>query len=261
MKQKNLLTKETPIIYTKLISDTNMLDKTEPPTHLAIIQDGNRRYALQKGHSAYKGHEEGVETTEKILQLSKEAGIKNLTVYAFSTENFRRNESELNDLFELFKKEFERIPTNERIHENEIKIRVIGDLDLMSEEVREAVRKAEKSTEDYDNFNFNIALAYGGKREIRDSIKLLSKKIKQGKLKASEIDEKTFLKHLYPHNPSNEIIPEIDLLIRTGGEKRLSNFLLWRSINATVYFSDVYWPAFGEKEFKKALARYHKLKE
>lgn len=234
------------------------LKENKSPEHLAIIQDGNRRYALKHGHSAYRGHEQGVETTEKVLQLSKEAGINQLTVYAFSTENFRRDESELNDLFELFKSEFNQIPKDERIHENKIRVRAIGDLKLLPKDVREAIRRAEESTKNYDEFYFNIALAYGSKKEITDSIRLLSQKIRKGKIKIDQINEENFFKHLYPHS-DEKTIPKIDLLIRTGGEKRLSNFLLWRTTNTIVYFSDVYWPNFGEKEFKKALTRYEKL--
>lgn len=234
-----------------------MLTKN-PPKHIAIIQDGNRRYALKNGHPAYKGHEEGVKTTEKILQLSKEAGIKNLTVYAFSTENFKRTKSELNDLFSLFKKEFNKIPKDKRIHENEIRVRTIGNIDLLPKEVQDAVKKAEKSTKDYERFYFNIALTYGGKKEIIDSIKMLAKKMKQNKLQIENLDKKTFHKHLYPHH-LNEKLPKVDLLIRTGGEKRLSNFLLWRATNSIAYFTDVYWPEFGEREFKKAISKYAEL--
>ncbi len=239
-----------------------MAYKTKPvPNHLAIIQDGNRRYALKEGNSAYKGHEQGVETTEKVLNLCKETDIKHLTVYAFSTENFKRNESELKDLFNLFTKEFNKIPKDQRIHRNKIRVRSIGRVDLLPNQVKEAIKKAEKSTKDYDNFYFNIAIAYGSRKEITDSIKKIIKDLNEDKKTIEEI-KKEFTEYLYPHHlRDKEPLPEVDLLIRTGGEKRLSNFLLWRTTDAVVYFTDVYWPEFDEKEFKKALSRYQKLQK
>lgn len=233
------------------------LKQKPTPNHLAIIQDGNRRYAQKNGHSAYKGHKKGVEATERILELCRETEIKHLTVYAFSTENFKREKEELDDLFKLFKKQFNKIQEDKRIHRNEIRLRAIGRIDLLPEDVKEAIRKAEEATRDYNNFYFNIAIAYGSQKEIADSIK---KKIKEPKKEEKKFKKKEeFTENLYPHHLEEETLPEVDLLIRTGKEKRLSNFLLWRSKNSVVYFSGKYWPEFGEKELKKALTEYRKL--
>lgn len=231
--------------------------KQEPvPNHLAIIQDGNRRYALKRGHSAYRGHEEGVEATEKVLELCRETKINHLTVYAFSTENFKRDKQELNDLFSLFEEEFKKIPEDQRIHENNIRVRAIGRVDLLPENVRKAIKKAEESTKNYNDLYFNVAIAYGGQKELTDSIK---ENLKHSKKKKNELNLKDIEKNLYPHHLNEEPLPDVDLLIRTGKEKRISNFLLWRTRDSVIYFSNKYWPEFDEKEFKKALNRYKEV--
>ncbi|OKY78035.1 MAG: Undecaprenyl pyrophosphate synthase UppS [Candidatus Methanohalarchaeum thermophilum] len=234
------------------------MEEIGSPNHVAIIQDGNRRYAYEKNESAYRGHQAGVSATERILDHCKDLGVNYLTVYAFSTENFSRDEEELEDLFDLFEEKFEEIAEDERIHENEIRVRMIGEPDLMPEKVIKKVEKAERSTEGYSNFYFNIALGYGGKKELVDTMKLLEEKIKDGSLEIEDIDKDVISGSLYPHHLDEEKLPQVDLLIRTGGEKRFSNFLLWQASGeeCVTYFTDEYWPEFDEESFNKAIEKY-----
>ncbi|OUJ18116.1 Undecaprenyl pyrophosphate synthase UppS [Methanonatronarchaeum thermophilum] len=235
----------------------------ENPNHVAIIQDGNRRYAYRRGNSAYKGHKEGVTTTKKILELSGKLGIKHLTIYALSTENLNRDPSELKDLFKLFKKEFNNIVDNPRIHKNEVRVRVIGKTELLPKKVKKAIDKAEKATQNYSKHYLNVALAYGSKTEITDAAKKIIKKVQKGKIKTEDINQKLISNHMYPHHLNEPKLPDVELMIRTGGDKRISNFLMWQSCgnNSPIYFSDHLWPEFDEKEFKKAIEHYKKQKQ
>ncbi|UOY10245.1 polyprenyl diphosphate synthase [Methanonatronarchaeum sp. AMET6-2] len=231
------------------------------PNHVAIIQDGNRRYAYRQGHSAYRGHKEGVSTTKKILKVAREVGVTHLTVYALSTENLNRDEKELNDLFSLFEKEFSQITENPDIHRNRVRVRVIGSTDLLPKKVHKAVQKAEEATENYSQHYLNIAIAYGSKTEIADAARQLSRKTAQNELQPGEINHETISSHLYPAHLDEPSVPDVDLMIRTGGNQRLSNFLMWQSCgnNSAVYFSDHLWPEFSEKEFKKAVKKYQEI--
>jgi len=222
------------------------------PKHIAIIMDGNRRYSKIMGNmEAIEGHKRGVNTLEKVLDWSIELEIEIVTAYAFSTENFKRPPKEVEGLMKLFQKEFEGIAKNPKIHKNEVKIKAVGNLDLLPENVREAIRVAEESTATYNKRIVNIAIGYDGRMEIIDAIKKISKEVKEGKLDIHEIDEDSVSKNLYTAG-----LEDPNLIIRTSGEERLSGFLLWQSSYSELYFCDSLWPELRKVDFLRALRSY-----
>jgi len=223
--------------------------KREIPKHLAIIMDGNRRYARQKGLPVYVGHMLGSRKVEEVLNWCWEIGIKNVTLYAFSTENFRRSEDEKIRLFQLLEKELRRIARDRRIHRNKVRVNVVGKLELLPESVREAAKIAEDSTKKYSNFYLNVAVAYGGRQEILDAVKEVLKRVERGEIDPEEITEAHIDSFLYGDGDYSKV----DLVIRTGGEQRLSNFLPWQAANSTAYFCDVYWPQFRKVDLLRAI--------
>ncbi len=225
------------------------------PRHVAIIMDGNRRYARSLGLSEEEGYLMGREKLKELLEWCFDLGIKVLTVYAFSTENFKRSKKEVETLFRLCKQAIEEATKDERIHENRVRVNVIGRLDLLPEEIRNAARDLMEKTKDYNDYIFNVALAYGGRQEIVDAIKGIAKDVKEGKLDLEDIDEKTVSSYLYTKD-----IPDPDLILRTSGEERISNFLLWQLAYSELYFADVYWPVFTKEDFLEAIYTYQQRK-
>jgi len=221
------------------------------PRHVAIIMDGNRRFADSFGLGAGDGHEKGRDKLEEMLDWCLEAHIKVLTVYAFSTENLYREPEEVELLMDLFEANFRKAADDPRVHEHKIRIRAIGDLDLLPERVQEAIRYAEDVTRDFDEYSFNLAVAYGGREEILNAIRHLAQDACDGKLDIDHIDEDTFSKYLYTSE-----LPDPDLILRTSGEERISNFLLWQLAYSELYFTDVYWPGFRKVDFLRALRAY-----
>ena len=222
------------------------------PKHIAIIMDGNRRYTKVMGNmEVIEGHKKGVSTLEKVLDWSIEMGIEIVTAYAFSTENFNRAPKEVEGLMKLFQREFEGIAKNPKIHKNEVRIKAVGNLNLLPENVREALRTAEDATSSYDKRIVNIAIGYDGRMEIIDAIKKISKEIKDGKLDCEEIDEDLVNKNLYTAG-----LEDPNLIIRTSGEERLSGFLLWQSSYSELYFCDSLWPELRKVDFLRALRSY-----
>jgi|Deesub1362A_J573_1020465.scaffolds.fasta_scaffold00212_5 tritrans,polycis-undecaprenyl-diphosphate synthase [geranylgeranyl-diphosphate specific] len=219
------------------------------PKHLAIIMDGNRRYAKRRGLPVYVGHMMGSRKVEEVLNWCWEIGIRNVTLYAFSTENFRRSEEEKTKLFQLLEKELRRIARDRRIHRNKVKINVVGKLELLPENVREAIKIAEESTKNYSNFHLNVAVAYGGRQEILDAVREVLKRVERGEIDPEEISEEHINSFLYGGGDYSKV----DLVIRTGGEQRLSNFLPWQAANSTAYFCDVYWPQFRKVDLLRAI--------
>lgn len=218
------------------------------PRHLAIIMDGNRRFAGAHGMLVAEGHEMGRDKVEDLLNWCLEAGIRTLTVFALSVENFRRSESELTALMDLFRRSFEDIATDERVHRHHIRVRALGNLSLLPPEVRAAIAKAEEATAAYRDYSYNVAIAYGGRDEIVDAIRKLAEEVKAGRLDPAAIDANTVSQHLYTAD-----LPDPDLIFRTSGEERISNFLLWQSAYAELYFADVMWPGLTKVEFLKAI--------
>jgi len=217
------------------------------PKHVAIIMDGNRRFAESLGLDPKTGHLFGRDKIEEVLEWCFELKIKNLTVYAFSTENFQRSTEEVKTLMDLCKKELEKASEDSRIHKNKVRIRVIGHLETLPKDISEAAKHLMEKTKHYDKYSFNIALAYGGREEILHAIQKIAKDVKEDKLKIEEIKEQIISKYLYTNG-----IPDPDIILRTSGEERISNFLLWQLAYSELYFSDVYWPAFQKRDFHES---------
>jgi tritrans,polycis-undecaprenyl-diphosphate synthase [geranylgeranyl-diphosphate specific] len=221
------------------------------PKHLAIIMDGNRRFARQRGLLVPDGHRKGRDTAEELLDWCLDAGIKILTIYALSTENLQRAPEEVEGLMALFDRSFRDIATDERVHKHGIHVRAIGDRSVLPPNVREAIDLAERATASYSNYFFNIAIAYGGREEIVEAIRSLAKDVAAGRLRPEEINAELVSKNLYTRD-----LPDPDLIFRTSGEERISNFLLWQSAYSELYFTDVLWPGLTKLDFLRALRAF-----
>ena len=221
------------------------------PQHIAIIMDGNGRWAEARGLPKVMGHKQGVEAVKKTVKACIKAGVKYLTLYAFSTENWSRPDYEIKALFQLLEdfidKEFE------LLHNNKIKLRIIGDREKIQKDLLAKMERTEKDTEGYKNLTLNIALSYGGRQEILNAARLLAEDALALKIKTADIDEKLFSSRLYTQGQ-----PDPDLLIRTSGEMRVSNFLLWQISYAEFYATETLWPDFDEGELNKAIEEYNK---
>ena len=220
------------------------------PNHIAIILDGNRRWAKERNLPQLKGHQAGFENIIDLAPYIIDKGVKVLSVYAFSTENFKRTEEEVTYLMDIFMNMFRK--ECKKIHKENIKIVVSGRKELLREDVQEAIKYVEDLTKDNTRAIFNVCLAYGGQQEIVDATKRIIEDVEKGTLKKEDIDEKLMYKYMY-----NEL-PPIDFLIRTSGEERISNFMIYELSYAEMYFPKVYFPAFDKKEFEKAIDVYNK---
>ena len=219
------------------------------PGHIAIIMDGNGRWAKQRGKPRVIGHRRGVETVREVIRCCSKYQIDYLTLFAFSSENWRRPEKEVSLLMELFISTLE----NEihKMHENGVRLQVIGDVSKFSSRLQKAIKSAQALTQNNNKLVLSIAANYGGRWDIVNSVQQLVSDVQAGRVSPHEIDEVVFSKHL-----STAQFPEPDLFIRTGGEYRISNFLLWQLAYTELYFTDVYWPDFDESQFKNALNAY-----
>jgi len=225
------------------------------PNHVAVIMDGNRRYAKEFGMLVSEGHEKGKQKLEEMLEWCLEIGVRMLTVYAFSTENVARSRDEVDSLIRMFISNFRRLGDDERVHKNRIRVRVLGQKELLPEDLRAAVAYAEERTKTYDNYSFNVAVFYGGREEIVQAIRRIAEAVKDGKLAPQDISERTFSEYLYTKD-----MPDPDLILRTSGEERISNFLLWQLAYSELYFADVYWPGFRKIDFLRAIRSYQQRK-
>lgn len=225
------------------------IDKHKVPEHVAIIMDGNGRWATKKGFPRTYGHKRGVVVLKEILKASKRLGCKVLTVYAFSTENWTRPTKEVDFLINLFSE----VLRNEiqEIHEESTKIKFIGDLKPFPENLKKIIFTSESLTKNNNKFLLNVCVNYGGRQEIVKVAKELALKSSAGEIKPSEVNEELFNSELLTRG-----IKDPDLLIRTSGEKRISNFLLWQLAYSEIYISEVLWPDFNEFEFLKAIIDY-----
>jgi len=239
--------------FGKIIDKKNDLskriDKQKVPEHVAIIMDGNGRWATKKGLPRSFGHNKGVSVLKEILKSSKNLGCKVLTVYAFSTENWTRPTKEVDFLINLFREVLKN--EIEEIHQELIKIKFIGDLSPFPENLKELIYSSESLTKNNNSFLLNVCANYGGRQEIVKVAKELALKSFSGEIKPSEVNEELFSSRL-----STQGIKDPELLIRTSGEKRISNFLLWQLAYSEIYISDVLWPDFNEFEFHKAIIDY-----
>lgn len=221
------------------------------PQHIAIILDGNGRWAKAKGMPRNYGHAQGSKNVERICEEAYKMGVKYLTVYAFSTENWSRPKSEVDALMKLLRNYMKTcLKTAEK---NRMKVRVLGDKTGLDEDIRTRIEELEAATVNNDGLNFQIALNYGSRDEMIRAIRKLAKDCEDGKRKSEEISEELFETYLDTHG-----IPDPDLLIRTSGELRLSNYLLWQLAYTEFYFTDVLWPDFTKEELIKAIEHYNK---
>jgi len=224
---------------------------TPVPHHIAVIMDGNRRFAKELGLGSGEGHKEGRNKLEEMLQWGLETGIKVLTVYAFSSENFTRDDEELTELMKLFEENFYKVGDDERVHKHKIRIKALGMLTMLPAEVQKAINYAEEKTKNYDAYQLNLAVAYSGREEIIQAIREIAGQVKDGQMEVDEITQKTFSQFLYTAD-----LPDPDLILRTSGEVRVSNFLLWQLAYLELYFVDVYWPGFRKIDFLRAIRTY-----
>ena len=225
------------------------LDKEMLPKHLAIIMDGNGRWAKQQGKPRIFGHEKGAKTVREIIQEVSEIGIPYLTLYAFSTENWKRPKLEVEALMHLLSRYLKKEVAI--MQENNIRLNAIGDLESLPSKVRKELYKAMEQTQNNTSTTVSLALAYGGQQELLQMTQQLAQRVQQGQLTPQQITPELIQQTLYTQN-----IPPVDLLIRTSGECRISNFLLWQIAYAELYFTDILWPDFSPEELHKALANY-----
>ena len=218
----------------------DQIDKTRVPKHIAIIMDGNGRWAKARGEKRTMGHIAGVETVRRITKTAKNAGVKFLTLYTFSTENWNRPAEEIEALMGLLLKNLE----DEIFMKNDVSFQVIGDLKRLPEAIQ-------KKIQENSSMCLVLALSYSSKSEIQNAVRQIAEEVKEGKLDANDINEEVIGKHLY-----TSFMPDPELLIRTGGEIRLSNYLLWQAAYSELYFCDTYWPDFSEDDFFKAIYDY-----
>ena len=243
MRLKNISTNKENI---KLSSE---IDNKRIPEHVAIIMDGNGRWATKKGLPRSFGHNKGVTVLKEIIKVSKNLGCKVLTVYAFSTENWTRPSKEVDFLINLFEKVLKK--EIDEIHQESIKIKFIGDLTPFPESLKSILNSSEALTKNNENFILNVCVNYGGRQEIVKVAKEIALKSFSGEIKPSDVDEALFNSELLTQG-----IKDPELLIRTSGEKRISNFLLWQLAYSEIYISEVFWPDFDEFEFLKAIIDY-----
>ena len=229
--------------------DLKNINTNALPKHVAIIMDGNGRWAKQKGLLRAVGHENGTKSVRQTVEAAAELGIKNLTLYAFSTENWNRPKREVDTLMRLLvsslKKEIK------TLHDNNIKLKAIGNLETLPKKVLKELREVIDSTKNNNRTTLTLALSYGSRAEMLNAVKEISIKVKNNIISVENIDESIINEHLYTQN-----LPDVDLLIRTSGEQRISNFLLWQIAYAELFFTKVLWPDFTKQHFCDAIIEY-----
>jgi len=227
--------------------------KSPLPNHVAIVLDGNRRWARFNLLDTRTGHTHGADKAEELLNWIHDIGIKITTLYVLSTENLDRKDKELENIYKLLEIKLQRLYDDERVHKRQMKIKAIGDTKLLPPNLQQILTKLEESTSEYDKMFLNIAIAYGGQKELIEAIRKIAQMAKQGQIDVEEIDEKTIESCLYTsHLPQ----PSPDLILRTSGEKRLSGFLIWQSAYSELMFMDVFWPEFRKIDLMRAIRTY-----
>jgi tritrans,polycis-undecaprenyl-diphosphate synthase [geranylgeranyl-diphosphate specific] len=238
----------------KDVTERRLLEKIREapvPRHLGIITDGNRRFAAEHGLLVADGHEKGKDKIEEVFDWCLETGIKILTIYALSTENLDRPPEEVSALMDLFERAFNNVATDERVHRHHIRVRAFGNLGLLPDRVRTAITRAESATAAYHSYFYNIAIAYGGRDEILRAVRHLAVEVAAGRLRPEAIDSGMISANLYTAD-----LPDPDLIFRTSGEERISNFLLWQAAYAELYFADVMWPGLTKIDFLRAIRAF-----
>lgn len=227
-----------------MMSYQQQIDKERIPAHIAIIMDGNGRWAKAKGLPRTAGHQQGVETVKKITEEATRLGVKYLTLYTFSTENWNRPAAEVAALMGLILDHLE----EEIFMKNNVRFRIIGDMERLPEPVQKRINECIERTAGNDKMTMVIAISYSSRWELTETTKLIAQNVQNGVLNVEDITEDTIAAYL-----NTNFMPDPDLLIRTGGEKRISNYLLWQAAYSELYFCDTYWPDFNEEEFCKAI--------
>jgi tritrans,polycis-undecaprenyl-diphosphate synthase [geranylgeranyl-diphosphate specific] len=254
MTVPKVLSKSVYSTYEKQL--LNEICKSEMPNHLAIIMDGNRRFAEENLEGDINdGHSYGEQKLEELLDWTLTLGIKYVTVFAFSAENFSRDSDEVDFLMDLCERSLYKVADMQKTHENKMRVRVMGDRSHIPDHLNKAIAYAEDKTGNYAEYNFTIALAYGGRQEIVAAVKDIATKVMNGEMNVEDISEESFSQHLYTAD-----LPDPDLLLRTSGEIRISNFLLWQLAYSELYFSDVYWPGFRFIDLLRAIRSYQQRK-
>ncbi len=236
-------------ILSRQQAPTSIADLSPKPHHIAVIMDGNGRWANSKGLTRVAGHKRGVDAVKNLIKNCIKNDIKVLSLFAFSSENWGRPESEVQALMELLTNALD--TQTKKLDENGIQLRLLGDLSRFNKKIQELASKAQTATQDNQSLILNVAINYGGRWDILQATKAISAKVVSGEIAADQIDEAVFEQHL-----ATADIPDPDLLIRTSGEYRVSNFLLWQTAYSEFYFSDVLWPDFDEQAFNQALLTY-----
>jgi undecaprenyl diphosphate synthase len=221
-------------------------ESANTPKHIAIIMDGNGRWAQLRGKTRVVGHKNGVESVRDVVSTAREKGVKALTLFAFSSENWQRPENEVSVLMDLFM--FVLTREVKKMHKNNIKFQVIGDVSRFSKSLRKKIAEVELLTQENTSMVLSVAANYGGRWDITQASQKLAKKVKNNEISVNDISETLLDQHTCLHG-----LPELDLLIRTGGDYRISNFLLWQAAYAELYFTDVFWPDFNKSAFEQAL--------
>ena len=225
------------------------------PNHIAIILDGNRRWAKRNLILKTEGHFHGADAVENLLDWCEEFGIKIITLYVLSAENLSREDDELHYLYELIRARLEKLYNDPRIHRNRMRVKAIGRTELLPESLKEILSRLDEATKNYDNHYLNIAIAYGGQNELIDAVKKIATKIKDGSLDVNSIDKDVIESSLYTsHLPQSSP----DMILRTSGEKRLSGFLIWQSAYSELVFMDVFWPEFRKIDLMRAIRTFQK---
>lgn len=230
-----------------------MLDKDRMPRHVAIIMDGNGRWAKNKGLPRLAGHNAGMKAMKKIVDHSDKLGIRYLTVYAFSTENWKRSIAEVSGIFKLLVAYVN--SDLKGLIENNVRVTVLGDYTSLPDDAVKSLEKTLESTKNNTGLQFNIALNYGGRDELKKAVQQIACRVKEGRIAPGDITEDTVAEYLYTGKAYNDV-PDPELIIRTSGELRLSNFLLWQSAYSELVFPDVMWPDFTPEEYEKAIEDY-----
>jgi undecaprenyl diphosphate synthase len=225
------------------------LPREKLPRHVAIIMDGNGRWAEHRNLPRFAGHRAGVETVRRTVQMSAELGIEALTLFAFSSENWRRPKKEVGLLMDLFLSALEREVN--KLHETGVRLRIIGDISAFPKKLQQRIHSSMDKTRDNQGLNLNIAANYGGKWDITQAVRKLAAQVEAGTLSSQDIDESSIAEHL-----SLSTLPEPDLFIRTGGEQRISNFLIWQLAYTELYFTHILWPDFDRDEYAKAIQSF-----
>ena len=224
----------------------------EIPKHVSIIMDGNRRFAWNKSSKTAVGHSEGKEKLKEVMDWVLDLGVPYFTVYALSTENIsERDSEELEILYDLYVSGLDEISMDPRIHDRGVKVQVVGRLDMLPTKVMKSIENAENLTSHYSDFTFTVCLAYGGREEIVDAVKSVATDYASGTLDINSINSSEITKRMYASE-----LPDPDLVIRTSGEERISNFLLWQIAYSELHFTDVFWPSFSKSDLYEAIESY-----